>query len=196
MTDEIRAALDPVADALNDLRVPFRIGGSVASSILGVARSTLDVDLVADLREAHVVPLVRRLLPDYYADEEMIRDAIRRQDSFNLIHLATMLKIDVFVLKRRPFDLQAFSRVTYERLGEGPDARELPLTTAEDIVIHKLDWFRLGGGASKRQWEDVLGVLKLQAESLDRAYMEHWARELDLDQMLSRAFAEAGLVSR
>src|SRR5262245_61525890 len=98
MTDELRAALDPVADAFEALGVVYRVGGSFASSALGVARTTLDVDLVADLRSAHVAPLVDRLQSEYYVDSDMIHDAIRHRTCFNVIHLATMVKIDVFVL--------------------------------------------------------------------------------------------------
>lgn len=191
MIDEIRAALDPVADAFEALGVIYRVGGSVASSALGVARSTLDIDLVADLRVVHVVPLVDRLQADYYVDGDMIRDAIRRRSSFNIIHLATMMKVDVFVLGARPFDRAAFARVISEPLGDDRE-RSFPLTTPEDIVIHKLDWYRLGGGVSQRQWADVLGVLKLQGDALDRAHLAYWAREIGVTELLERALAEAG----
>lgn len=192
MSGEIRAALDPVADAFEELGVSYRIGGSVASSALGVARSTLDVDLVAGLRDEHVDAFVSRLAADYYVDADMIRDAIRTTDSFNLVHLATMLKIDVFIPKRRAFDRGAFVRVAVQALDEGPGARLFPFTTAEDIVIHKLEWYRLGGGASKRQWEDVIGVLELQGAALDREYLERWAREIGVEDLLELAWAEVG----
>lgn len=192
MTDEIRAALDPVADALEALGVPYRVGGSVASSAFGIARTTLDIDLVADLRAAHVAPFVARLEADYYIDADMIHDAIRRRASFNLVHLATMLKVDVFVLGHRPFDRAAFDRVVEEPLGDDR-GRSFPLTTPEDIVIHKLDWYRLGGCVSQRQWSDVLGVLKLRSDALDRAHLARWAEELGLTDLLSRALAEAGV---
>ncbi len=192
MTDEIRAALDPVADAFEALGVSYRVGGSVASSALGVARTTLDIDLVADLRATHVAPFVERLQADYYVDADMIHDAIRRRSSFNVIHLATMMKVDVFVLGARPFDRVAFARVISEPLGDDRE-RSFPLTTAEDIVIHKLDWYRRGGCVSERQWADVLGVLKLQGDALDRAHLAHWASELGVTDLLERAMAEAGL---
>lgn len=128
MSDEIRSALDPVADAFEALGISYRVGGSVASSALGVARTTLDIDLVADLRVAHVVLLVERLQDDYYVDADVIRDAIQRRSSFNVIHLATMMKIDVFILGARPFDQVSFERVISEPLGDDR-GRSFPLTT-------------------------------------------------------------------
>jgi hypothetical protein len=190
--DDLRAALDPVADALEAMNVDYRVGGSVASSALGVGRSTLDIDLVADLGTEHVGPLVARLAGDYYVDADSIHDAIRRRSSFNVIHLASMMKVDVFVLKARAFDQQAFARMTARIVGDGPP-RTFPMTTAEDIILHKLEWYRLGNEIAQRQWDDVLGVLRLQGDVLDRAHLERWSRELGLDDLLARAFAEAGL---
>lgn len=190
MNEDLRLALAPVADALEALGVDYRVGGSVASSALGVGRSTLDIDLVADLPLRHVDAFVAHLGDAYYADGDMIRDAIRRRWSFNVIHLATMMKIDVFILKQRAFDRVAFARVTPSALDEQHD-RVFPLTTAEDIILHKLEWYRLGDGVSERQWQDVLGVFRVQGAALDRAYLERWARELGVDDLLARACTEA-----
>ena len=79
-----------VADALDALGVPYAIGGSFASALHGVMRATMDADLVADLRLEHVEPLARAWGDAFYADVEMMRDAVRRDSSFNLIHLDTM----------------------------------------------------------------------------------------------------------
>jgi hypothetical protein len=192
MTDDVRAALDPIADALEAIGVAYRVGGSVASSAFGIARTTLDVDLVADLRAVQVADFVARVEAAYYVDADVIYDAIRRRSSFNLIHLATMVKIDVFVLKNRAFDRQAFSRYVDEPVGDGDD-RRFPFTTAEDMVIHKLEWFRAGGETSQRQWADVLGVLRLQGNALDHPYLTQWAAEVGVDDLLGRALAEARL---
>lgn len=184
-------ALGPVVEALERLGVPYGVGGSVASSAYGRARSTLDVDVVADLGPEHVRAFVTALSAGYYVDEAMIRDAVSRHASFNLIHLGTMTKVDVFVLEDRAFDRSAFSRRREDTLEPGAGARRFWLTSPEDIVLHKLEWFRKGGGVSERQWADVVGVLQVQGPALDWDYLGRWARDLGVDDLLDRARAEA-----
>lgn len=108
MSSDILAAVSPVVAAFEALGGSYRIGGSVASSALGVPRSTLDVDLVCDLQIRHVARFVAAPEASYYADGDMMKDAIRSESSFNLVHLPTMLKVDVFVRKSTPWDLEAF----------------------------------------------------------------------------------------
>ncbi len=191
ISGDIIAAVGPVVAAFETLGVSYRIGGSVASSALGVPRSTLDVDLVCDLPFGKVAPFVAALDRDFYADGDMMTDAIRNQSSFNLVHLATMLKVDVFVRKSSPWDLEAFARKIRRPLDASADGPQFDLTTAEDIVLHKLSWYRRGGGVSERQWHDAVGVIAVQAQALDRAYLMRWAGSLDLGDLLERAFAEA-----
>ena len=193
MPSDIIAAVEPVVAAFEMLGVSYRIGGSVASSALGVPRSTLDVDLVCDLRLPQVSRLVAALEDSYYADADVMREAIQAESSFNLVHLATMLKVDVFVRKSTPWDIEAFSRKVRGTLDTTGTGREFDLTTAEDIVLHKLAWYQLGGGVSDRQWRDAVGVIAVQAQSLDRTYLTRWASSLGLADLLERAFAEAGV---
>lgn len=191
MTNDLREAFDPVADALESLGIRYRIGGSVASATMGVSRSTLDIDIVVDIGPAQMGEFVRSLDGAYYVDAESIHDAIRRRRSFSLIHLTTMMKVDVFVLGTRPFDRAAFERRDLRSL-TGTAGRTFPVTTAEDMIVRKLEWYENGGQVSERQWGDVLGVLRIQKDSLDLDYLEHWARALGLDQLLERALEEAG----
>ena len=193
MPSDIIAALEPVVAVLAGVGASYRIGGSVASSALGVPRSTLDVDLVCDLNPSQVAPFAAALGGAYYVDADMIREAIRDESSFNLIHLATVLKIDIFVRKSRPWDREAFSRSVRKRLDVSGDGPEFDLTTAEDIVLHKLVWFKLGEGVSERQWRDAVGVIAVQEQSLDREYLSRWAAALGVPDLLERAFAEAAL---
>lgn len=184
-------ALEPVIDVLEDLSVPYYVGGSVASSAVGTARTTLDVDLVADLRAEQVPPFVTGLGNRYYANESAILDAVARESCFNVIHFATMFKVDVFTLKTRPYDQIAFDRRRQGCLSIGGHSAEFMLASPEDIVLNKLEWFRLGNEVSERQWRDVLGVLRVQRDRLDRGYLEKWAKELNLQDLLKRAQDEA-----
>ena len=189
--NDVVEALEPVVEALEQLGVRYRVGGSVASSALGVPRSTLDVDIACELALAHVARFVAALSERYYIDADMIADAIRRRSSFNLVHLATMLKVDVFIRKDRAFDRQSFERVTRKPLDVAPGARSIDLTTAEDIILHKLEWYRLGDEISERQWLDLVGVLKVQAGAIDLAYVRHWATVIDVADLVERAILAA-----
>jgi hypothetical protein len=187
---ELEAALGPVLEALRSLGIRHYVGGSIASSAHGIARASADADVIAELGSGQVEPLARALSGAYYVPEERMRDAALRRASFNLIHLATMLKVDVFVSKGRPFDARAM-----ERASPGPNAGAagpVPVASAEDTVLAKLEWFRRGGETSERQWGDVLGVLRVGGPVLDRAYLEEFARQLGVADLLARALAEAG----
>jgi hypothetical protein len=184
-------ALLPVIEALEALGVPYHVGGSVASSFIGIARATQDVDLVADLQLPHAAPFARSLEGRYYADPERIAYAIRRRTSFNVIHLETVYKVDVFVSQDTPFARGNMERrISFEFPELG---RSLYLASPEDIVLHKLLWYADAGGVSDRQWYDLQGVLRLQGKSLDHRYLRSWASRLGVADLLERAFGEAGL---
>jgi hypothetical protein len=191
MNGDLLTALGPVADAFDALGVRFYVGGSVASSAHGVARASLDADVIADLEPQHVDPLVTALGDAYYVPLGRLRSAVTGRTSCNVIHIDTMFKIDIFVSKNRPFDRSAESRAKSETLGD-VSTREFPVSSPEDVVLAKLEWFRKGGETSERQWWDVLGVLKV-TPGIDRAYLERWAAELGLTDVLRRALTEAGV---
>ncbi|HLB74612.1 MAG TPA: hypothetical protein VJJ98_11380 [Sedimentisphaerales bacterium] len=189
---DIVLAMDGVIACFEKFAIAYYIGGSVASSAYGIARATMDVDLVANVEAGQVDRLVEALETDYYINAQMIREAIRRSASFNLIHLETMIKIDVFVLKDRPYDSEAFRRRQPDTLSE-ENPRRFYLSSPEDIILNKLQWYQKGGGVSQQQWRDVLGVLKVQGDNLDVEYLKYWASKLNLTELLSRSFDDAGM---
>ena len=180
-----------VVDALDGLGVPYAIGGSLASAVHGVMRATLDADLVAELRLEHVDPLIRKLGPAFYADRETVRQAVQQRTSFNLIHLDTMFKVDLFVARPHPFDRSQLARRQLQMLSDDPP-RYAYVSSAEDTVLAKLEWYRMGGEISDRQWRDVLGVLSVQAGRLDRDYLSRMGVELRVADLLEKALQEAG----
>ena len=162
--DENLAAALQVAHVLDDLGLRWFLGGSLASSIYGVPRATLDADLIADPRPAHVRPLLAALGDDWYADENAIREAIVVRSSFNLISLSTAMKVDIFIAKARPFEGGEFSRVQRKMIDQD-GSFSIPVACAEDTVVANLEWFRIGGEMSDRQWQDILGVRRFQVTS-------------------------------
>jgi hypothetical protein len=191
MASPLVQAVAPLVHALDTMGVEYLIGGSVASSTYGLPRSTMDVDTVLSLEHRHVPELVQQLGTTYYIDADMIRDALDRQSSFNIIHLDTMIKIDVFVLKDQPFDKMAFSRRRLDKLEDAPDSPKFYFSTAEDVILHKLLWYRQGGETSHQQWQDLTGIVKVQGDALDHAYLEKWAAKLGLKDLLDRASTTA-----
>ncbi len=178
-----------VIDVLDALGIPYLLGGSFASSAQGAARATLDADLVADLRPEHVAPFVAALRDAFYLDPDTVRSAVLNRGSFNLIHLQTMFKVDVFVPKGRPFDQAQFERRRATQLSVDPP-RTAYLSSPEDTVLAKLVWYRLGDEVSDRQWRDILSVLRVQAGRLDLPYLRRWAEALAVSDLLARALEQ------
>ena len=183
----------PVVTALTQLGVRYYIGGSLAASIYGLARTTLDADLVAKLKPEHAVPLSAALRPAFYANLDAIRDAIVRKSCFNVIYLATSFKVDVFVPKDRQYDRVAFQRIREDDFGTGEPWDRFWFPSPEDLVLAKIQWYRLGDETSERQWRDIAEVMGTQKNVLDRQYLAKWAAELGVADLLARAWKEAGV---
>jgi len=190
--DEALVVARRVTRVLEELGVPYLVGGSLASSFHSLPRSTQDADLVADLAQSHVSAFVAELRDDFYLDEPAIRDAVSRRSTFNLVHLETMFKVDVFVARHDVATTREMERRQPHTIPGDPPV-EIVFASPEDVVIQKLHWYRLGGHASERQWTDAMGVMKVRGSQLDLAYMHELAEEMGVGDLLARALREADL---
>lgn len=185
LPEALRVALT-VIDVLEGLGIHYHLGGSYASSVHGLPRQTQDIDLVVDLEEGVVSALVSQLTEEFYVDESTIRRVLKSKSSFNLVHLDSGIKVDLFVLGDEDFDRQEFERHRPEVVQVDPERRVI-VKTPEDIVLRKLQWYRQGGEVSDRQWTDLLAVIRTQGDRLDLEYLERWAERLELSDLLARA---------
>jgi hypothetical protein len=172
------------------LEISYMIGGSGASSVHGLARTTGDIDIVANLGR-HVQALVGELQQDFYIDEGQVQAAIEDGRSFNVIHLRSSFKFDIFPLTADRYQQIQFGRRRYETstvfTGEPLD---LAVSSPDDVILSKLRWYRQGGEVSEQQWNDVLGVIAAQRDRLDLPYLAEWARYLGVADLLEQALAE------
>jgi hypothetical protein len=181
-----------IAQEFDRLEIKYFVGGSLASSLHGIPRSTHDVDIIADIKEDHIPFLVKALESDFYIDTDMIQEAIQHRSLFNVIHLNTMFKVDVFILKTDKVSQKEMVRREQYQITDDP-LHTLYLASAEDVILHKLYWFQLGDRVSERQWHDVIGVIQVQYETLDYHYLEQTAQNLRVDELLHQALKEAGM---
>lgn len=179
-----------VTGVLEKLGVLYVIGGSLASTLYGMVRTTQDSDIITEMRLEHVQPFVSALDAEFFIDEEMIADSIRRHSSFNIIHKETMFKVDVFISSPRPFQRSQLTRAQRQTF-ELETQLSANFASPEDTILSKLEWYRLGGEISERQWRDILGVLKTRAGELDLGYLQKWAVELNVADLLGRALKES-----
>lgn len=171
-----------IVSALEGASIPYMLTGSLASSIYGTPRSTNDIDIVIAPTEDQLRKL-KELLPEteYYFDLDDALDAARRRSQFNVIDFASVWKVDLIIQKRRLYDRTAFDH----KVSIDHEGIRLFVTTAEDSIISKLDWAKLGDSAI--QLRDVAGILRARTELLDRAYIELWVRELQLEEQWEAA---------
>lgn len=179
-----RQLLVKIAKTLKRLKIPYLVTGGIAVLVWGRPRFTADIDIVVELHESGVDNLIKALRnigEVGYIDEEMIRDAVRRQNEFNFIDGDTGVKVDFWLLRKNdPFDGSRLKRKVIKKiLGES-----VYFTSPEDLILIKLKWYK--ESSSSRQLEDVESIIKLSRDKLDINYLEQWSRKLDVKERLVR----------
>lgn len=183
------SALGAILAALDRQETRYAIVGSVASSQHGMPRMTNDVDLLVDFSHMDLPQFASELAKEFYIDLAQARESIAQGRAFNAIHLQAGYKFDFFPLEGEFGEKQLQRRIFEASRTPQLENLEFAVASAEDTILAKLRWFRLTGETSERQWLDILGILRVQATTLDYAYLHHWAAELGLNQLLDRALS-------
>lgn len=178
-----------VGAVLDELGIRYALGGSMASSLLSIPRFTQDADLMIEPFPGREAELEKALGPDYYVGISAMTEANRLRRSFNVINKKTGFKLDLFIRKDRPFDRSALERSTRMGLPANP-SEQVNVLTAEDVIVLKLEWYRLGDEVSEQQWRDIIGLLKVRGDDLDLNYTRRFAGELRVADLLDRALDE------
>lgn len=187
MLSESDVVVRKLAEAFDAVGIPYMVGGSIASSTYGVPRLTQDVDFVARIdTQTDIARFIALLSAEFYVDGDLIRAA-------NVIYMATMTKADIFLPEETVWRQEEWRRRRREMVGQGEDAIIAFFKSPEDTVLQKLLWYRMTGERSDRQWGDVQGVLKVQGVALDQEYMQRWATEIGVADLLTQALDDAGL---
>jgi hypothetical protein len=141
--------------------------------------------VVCELTEDKISPFIESFGGDYYISEPAVRDAVARKSCFNLIHMPTSFKVDVFISRGRRFDIESMRRACSQLLGEGRTV-DVPIATAEDSIVSKLEWYRLTDETSERQWEDVSRLIQLLGDAADRDYLQQAAESVGVADLLAK----------
>lgn len=166
-----------VASLLEKYRINYLLTGSLAVSYYGYPRATHDIDFIIELRKEEVQKLfkaIKELCRSFLADELDIEEAVKKSSQFNLYHPQTGIKIDFWISKETPFELNKFKRKTVIFM----DKQKVALISAEDLILTKLLWSKKI--ESERHLHDCSGILKIQREKLDKKYLNLWAKKLDV----------------
>jgi len=181
--DELFDFLVLIAERLERAHIPYMLSGSVALSVYAQPRMTRDVDFVIEIEEAQVDRFVELFETDCYIDRESVLEAVRTPGMFNIIHEAWIVKADFVVRKDQPYRKTEFGRRRTVSVG----GKAFSIVTAEDLLLSKLLWAQTS--RSELQLSDVRNLI-LSEKTLDWAYIERWAQELGVVDLLSEVRSE------
>ena len=172
------AALQDLCTRLESARVDYMLTGSLAMSFYARPRMTRDVDLVVAFESGGITSLTAALGEDYLVDADAISAALLSERPWNILHLPSLVKIDLIPRKTTDYRRAEFERRHLVQFAGVP----LWIVSIEDLILSKLDWSRDSGSAQQR--DDVRALLKAP---LDREYLNQWAAHLGLTQSLKEA---------
>ncbi len=171
--------LEKIVQILENLGISYLVTGSIAAMAYGEPRLTNDIDIVAGVKDHHIASLLTAFpAGQFHVSEDAIRQAIRYQKKFNIIHPASGLKIDVIIRDSTPFNDSRFNRIRRIKAGESFEAN---FASPEDIIIMKMRYYKEGG--SEKHLRDIAGIMKISSPDIDTGYITDWAERLALSEI-------------
>lgn len=176
------------AEVMDKLSIPYFITGSCASIAYGEPRLTNDIDIVAELQMKDVAALIEKFpMPEFYISEDAVREAIKLQKQFNIIHPTSGLKIDIIVKKKSVYVDSQFERRKKIALSK---EKEIDFAAPEDVILMKMEYYRMG--ASEKHIRDITGMLKISKDIIDQKYISLWAKRLGLEDIWEAILKKIG----
>lgn len=178
-----REFLVDVLARLGGTGIDYMLTGSMASNYWGIPRTTHDLDFVLVMQPDQVEGLVAAFEPGFFVQHDSVCSAFRPPFQFNILDEQSALKADFWLLQDNDFEVTAFRRRVQVILFDV----SAWVTTAEDVILHKLYWHSLT--PSDRQLGDAAGVFAVQGGSLDLRYVRQWAAALHVETELDALVA-------
>jgi hypothetical protein len=186
----------PARQAFDEQNLFWYLGGSIASSLHGMQQMAQDIDLVVNLHLQNLPSLLPLLKQHYAFDDDAFQEAIFQRTACSLIHLDTLMKVDLIMAKQGAFETALHPRIASYSLDERSPS--LRLASAVEMILVKLRRYsqdllsRTDGMRDDAEWNDIVGMLKIQEPTLERDFLEEWARNLKIVEMLRQALVDAG----
>ncbi len=189
-TPDLELALLPLLDSFDHLGVRFVLVGSLACSIYGLPRAVPDVDVLADVHQEQLPGLCQHLSAHYLIDPDAVARAIQQQTFFSVLHVSRLIKVDI-LLPSTSFDISLLQRRQAMTVVEG--RAPLWMARAEDLTVMLLRWYQQRGDNRDDYWNDLLGLLKVQAPTLDLPSLCQQAQTLQVSELCTQALIDAGI---
>ena len=177
MNEEL-ALLKDIARRLEDAGIEYMMTGSMALAFYSTPRMTRDIDIILQVSYADIGKIVALFKKDFYIDENSVRQAVRDQSMFNIIHNESVIKVDFIIRKDEEYRKEEFLRkrkITIE-------GSQVSIVSPEDLILSKLVWAKTSQSAL--QLRDVKQMM-LNVKQIDHEYLTKWSKTLGVEELLT-----------
>jgi len=166
-----------ISSFLENHKIPYMLTGALTVVYYARPRASHDIDFVVEINQSdikRVANAFKKLSTEYLIQEDDIREGVKKKNMFNVIYLPTFTKLDFWLLTDDSFDKERFKRRKKVKLL----GKTMILSTPEDTIIQKLLWHK--EAQIEKHIVDAAFTYQIQRKRLDKKYLSHWVKELNL----------------